>query len=270
MPLSDLDVIPLPDLTGPEYPVVDHIPLCVEPAAPALDCWPESLPEMQRVRPFAHPQSPLGRLRFSWMRIRNLFPAPPSVGVHCPTVRSTQTQVIVSPNPSPQWNRSIEQPPEDACRINIRDVLQIPCILPTFQDGEVFGTGGVVIGTVEAVVQQNGCNQQVRFDVTIGDVEVEGAAAGRFQACLEASWDWAATRACIDAGEATAPGEELDVAIDLDGSVGDPGQTIGSEGDIEDTVVLNVDDVPIVCGDLIRVVKIVVDGDIRTYHMVKA
>jgi hypothetical protein len=280
VPLPELDVITLPDLGGPDYPVVDHEPVCVDVAVPAKPCWPLSLTAMYLVRPYAHPTAELGRLRLTWMRIRSLFPIPPSIGVHCPTVRQASGQVIIGPTQTPGLDLGVDQPDEDACRLDFRTVLRLPCFLPSYQTGTVFMDAGsmppVQIGTVVPIVNQVNCNQTVRFNVNLPDLTggaiTVDAAIGRFRACAPSSkrWSWASTLACDEedeGGTSFKKGQNVGLIVDLDGSVGSPGQTIGTGGALPG-IIVNAGQSTIVCGDLLRMVS-VTPGTPPTYGVTR-
>jgi hypothetical protein len=267
--LPDLDIIALPDLTGADYPDADHEPTCVDTIIDAKPCWPAGLTALYRVRPYAHPTEDLGRIRFPWMRIRSLFPVPPSIGVHCGTVVSTQTDVNVAPPGAgvPAWERDVEQPSDDACRVDIKDILTIPCILPSFASGSVTMVGNPV-GTTSPVVTGLGtCNQTVRINVALqdlsgGTVELDAKVVGfTFEVGTTREVDWATAHACIDGTSGIcvyAPGDDIPILVDVDGFFGTVDGQVGS-GAAGNITVANGDTTPIFCGDIVKISK-VVDG----------
>jgi len=145
---------------APVYPTVSHAPAggCVDPGlVEAKACWP--FPGLIRVRVFALPTEPLGTLRYAFLRIRNLFPVPPSIGVHCPTVvaPSPTVQVIPGSAGDASWTREVTQPAEDACQIKWTDLLKLPCIIPSITGGPIKDTGGTTVGSVNVTRTGTGC-----------------------------------------------------------------------------------------------------------------
>lgn len=129
----DLDIIELPDLGGDDFPEVEHEPTCVVEAVGPRDCWPPELDAIYAVRPYAHPDAELGCLRVKWMRIRNLFPVPPSVGIHCSSLISSQFEVELGHDIDLNWEREIGEDVDDACLPDLLDRISIPC--PTITSG---------------------------------------------------------------------------------------------------------------------------------------
>ncbi len=125
----DLNLISLPDLTDTaQYPTVAHGPSCTDDGATdERTCHPGGL---VRPRRYALPTEALGRLRYDLNRLRELIPIPPSIGVHCPTIRIDQRpeaigQPIVGDTASVDF--SVEQEGGDACLPKLIPKLVFPC-----------------------------------------------------------------------------------------------------------------------------------------------
>ena len=271
MSLPDLDIIDLPDLTGPDYPEADHEPSCIDTTVEAKPCWPVGLTALYRVRPYQHPTEALGRIRYPWMRIRNLFPVPPSIGVHCGTVTSTQTDVSVQPPGAgvPSWDRTVEQEASDACRVNIRDIITIPCILPSFVGGVVTMVGNPVGTTSPSVAGLGTCNQTVQINVALNDltgggIDLDAKVVGfDFTVGTTLKADWANQSACISGDSAACvyePGDDIPVVVDNDGLFGTPGAQFGSGVGGSPITIENGSKTTIFCGDIVKVAKIADGG----------
>lgn len=282
MRLPDLNVIELPDLTSPAYPVVDHAPTCIDVIIPARPCWPPSLQHIIRARPYALPTTPLGHLKYPWMRIRALFPIPPGIGLHCSTLKSTQTSVSMVAGSPPSWNRTMEPcDPTDPCCINIKDVLNIPCIFPTFTNGGVYMEGAGLIGSTSHVVTGSGCNIGVKVNVNLPDLSggtIQTTAPLGFLTvkcpdggATETAWDWDTTGCCTD-GCAFETDDDIPLVVDTLGVLGTIGAELGSSRPASLMTFVNVGDDRIYGGDRIRIQVIVPPPplpapQITTYHV---
>jgi len=266
--LPDLNVIALPDLTSSAYPVVDHVPTCIDVVIPARPCWPPTLQHIIRARPYALPTTPLGQLKYPWMRIRALFPIPPGIGLHCSTLKSTQSQVSMITGSTPSWNRTMEPcDPTDPCCVNIKDVLNIPCIFPTFSNGGVFMTGAGLIGSTSHVVTGSGCNIGVKVNVNLPDLSgggtIQSTAPLGFLTvkcpdggATETAWDWDTTGCCADSC-AFENGDDIPLVVDTLGVLGTIGAELGSSRPASMMTFVNVGDDRVYGGDRIRIQVIV-------------
>ena len=259
MPLPDLNVIPLPDLSGPQYPQgLTHTvaPGCVDPGMIAAKaCWP--FPGLVRVRPFALPTEAIGVLQQSFLRIRNLFPVPPSIGVHCPTVIAAQP-VVTMGGTSPTWQRTIVQPPADACQITIEDTLEIPCFSPGLSGGNITdSTSHAVVGSIGVQQTGSGCNANFNITATI-DLSASGPGAPRVGLDFiveDTSYDWDTSLACSTACQYAAD-DDIPLLKDVDGILVGVGTDIGSGATPSLHVVANGDLDPILCGDHVQIILV--------------
>ena len=269
MRLPDLDVIDLPDLTSAAYPRVNHSATCVDAVIPARTCWPSTLQNIVRVRPYALPTTPLGHLKYPWMRIRALFPIPPGIGLHCSTLKSTQTSVSMVSGSPPSWNRTVEPcDPTDPCCINIKDILNIPCIFPTFRDGKVYMNGAELLGaSTTHRVSGVGCNIGVALDVSLPDLgggTVETMAPLGFltvecpDVAKPTGWNWDTTGCCNDGTCAYEHDAQIPKVVDTLGVIGPAGFVYDFTVDPDTPAQFkNVGDDRIYGGDRIRIQLIV-------------
>ena len=287
MPLPNLDIIALPDLTGPQYPQgLAHAPAagCVDVGyLEAKACW--SFPALIRVRVFALPTEALGVIRFAFLRIRNLFPVPPSLGVHCPTVIAPAPTVQVIPGTAgtARWTRTVTQPADDACQIRWTDLLQLPCVIPAITGGNVLDGSSAVIGNITVTNTGTGCGVGFILGAVItsggvgptgpaglngatgptgltgatgptgpGSAGGGGSVAGMNFIVADTAYVWATSLACttcLFAAEADIPD-----LIDVDGILVAAGGHIGSTGDAGVNNVANGGESPILCGDRVTLV----------------
>ena len=260
MPLPNLNVITLPDLGGPQYPQgLTHgiAPGCVDPGEiESKACWPFGA--LLRVRPFAMPTTPLGVLQVAFLRIRNLFPVPPSIGVHCPTVIAPAPTVVMGGS-VPTWNRSVVQPPSDACQITINDFLEIPCFSPGLTGGNITDSvTSAVVGSLS--VHQTGAGCSASFEIRAAiDMASAGAGAPRVGLNFLVGGDsylWASSLACSTTCQ-FAPGADIPDLVDTDGILVTAGTDIGSGISGSAHVVANGELGPILCGDRVQLVLVV-------------
>jgi hypothetical protein len=286
VPLPNLNVIPLPDLGGPDYPFAAHAPVggCTDPGLIAAKaCWPFAA--LIRVRIFALPTEPLGTIRHAFLRIRNLFPVPPSIGVHCPTVIAPAPTVQVVPGSagSASWTRVVTQPSNDACQIRWTDLLQLPCVIPDVSGGNIKDSGGAVVGSINVSQHGTGCGvgfslSAVLISAGIGPTGAQGptgiqgptgytgytgytgpaasggggSVAGVNFIVVGAAYGWADSLACSTCTYAT----EVDIPdlIDVDGTLVAAGEHIGSTPTPDTDIVANGGLSPIICGDRVTLV----------------
>jgi len=282
VPLPDLNTYPLPDLAGPEYPTVHHAPAggCVDAGyIEAKACWP--FPALIRVRVFALPTEPLGALRHAFLRIRNLFPVPPSIGVHCPTVvaPSPTVQMIPGVAADASWTREVTQPASDACQIRWTDLLKLPCIIPAITGGPIKDSGAVVIGAIQVTQTGTGCG--VGF-VLGGVLNIAGgvgptgprgftgptgfsgptgpggrsAVGGLNFVITEMAQDWLTGLACSTCSFDFE--EDIPVLVDVDGILVAAGSPIGSGAGFPgvNEAVTNGGRTPLLCGDRVALVLV--------------
>lgn len=288
MPLPNLDVIALPDLSGAAYPAVHHAEAagCVDPGyIEAKACWP--FPGLVRVRVFALPTEPLGVIRHAFLRIRNLFPVPPSIGVHCPTVIAPAPQVQIVPGDpgTATWNREVTQPANDACQIRWTDVLRLPCIMPTMSGGNITDSSNNTIGSISvnrsgtgcAIGFQIGAHFSVGFTGPMGPGGPMGPMGPRgsmgptgpgatgvtggpragpnFKVPDDAgdAQVWDSSMACTTC--AYGAGVDIPYVTDIDGILVAAGADVGSVGDGEHYVENGGLD-PILCGDRVQLILV--------------
>lgn len=282
MPLPDLYNTPLPDLSGPGYPVVSHAPAggCVDPGmVEAKACWP--FPGLIRVRVFALPTEPLGTLRFAFLRIRNLFPVPPSIGVHCPTVvaPSPTVQMIPGSAGDASWTREVTQPADDACQIKWTDLLKLPCIIPSISGGPIRDGGATVIGSIDVTQTGTGCG--VGFVLGgvlfgggggVGPTGPRGATGptgigptgptgrntiGGYNFVIkDMAQNWLTSLACSSCS--FDYDENIPVLVDVDGLLVAAGSPIGSGSGAPGSLqhVKNGSQSPVLCGDRVALVLV--------------
>lgn len=90
MPNLDFSLIQLPNLLDHSvYPDVSHGPSCSDDPPDEKSC--HATPVV-RLRQYALPTEPLGVLKFPWNTLRELIPAAPPLGVHCPTIEIDHSQ----------------------------------------------------------------------------------------------------------------------------------------------------------------------------------
>lgn len=151
----DLNSIQLPDLTdATKFPTVSHAPSCTDSGpVDTRTCHPLTL---VRVRPYELPTEPLGRLKFTWNRLRELIPVPPRLGIHCPTI-ATETNVAVGD--AGAVTHSVETQGGDACLPKLVSSIVFPC---TRLNPQVTVTGGIATGSWDAPVNHRDANQCIQ------------------------------------------------------------------------------------------------------------
>jgi hypothetical protein len=161
----DLPSVSLPDLSDTtKFPTVSHAPFCTDPGpVDPRTCHPGSL---IRVRPYELPTEPLGKLKFTWNRLRELIPVPPRIGVHCPTI-ATSTTVNVGDVGSA--SQSVETQLGDACLPKLVNNINFPCtsITPTVTLTSVGSVAAAFWDTPTTDRSGNQCNTGINLNLNV-------------------------------------------------------------------------------------------------------
>ncbi len=161
----DLNSVNLPDLSDTtKYPTVAHTPFCTDPGpVDPRTCHPGSL---LRVRPYELPTEPLGKLKFTWNRLRELIPVPPRIGVHCPTISAT-TATLTGLTGSA--STTVTQQYGDACLPRLVQHINFPCttITPTVSLTTSGSTPTASWAPPVLDTSGNSCNTSLRLNLNI-------------------------------------------------------------------------------------------------------
>lgn len=171
MTLPDLS-FQLPNLSDTAlYPVVSHGPGCVDPPPTPATCFPDTI---VIVRPFLLPTEPLGQLTQPLTAARTLIPAPPSVGVQCPSLRfdlvAANSGAVTGTEASVGF--LITRPENDACLPVIEPLFVFPCTSITANaNGAVTMVNGPGLATVAQELTANDtdttCSTNLRVNVAV-------------------------------------------------------------------------------------------------------